>query len=211
MSISRRGLLAGLGAALALAATPAFAGKRRVGFGDFRDAVTKEAFEKTFGDSISPDKIKSYDNLKAALAGKGEVYQQNYINAAADFISAQDAPTARKLFNELSSNPGINSGYKAIISLDLSTYSTRGRKPSTNSDPLMYAMFKLKESGAVTADQMREMVTAAAKLTFGNGGRIGADAEFKQNLLSTLEPVVKRLEAAVTAVPDTAPEPSPFK
>ncbi len=196
---SRRDVLragAGLGAfALTVSASPAFAvsGFKPYHLATFYLAVTKAAFEETYGDTLSPKNIANAEDLQAALKGTRAQYQANYLDAAEAYFGTLKSSELGKLKRNLKSRYNVDGGgLLGVMQKDRRDY-LRGRKINKKkTNPLFHAFSTLAVKGKITPEDARDWVKNASTLTHGKD----VLQEFHGALIERLETVEKAKKSA---------------
>ena len=177
VALTRRRFLSGLLASGATAtilspfseAAAAESNQKTNGY-NFYLTVTRQAFTKTYGDKLSPAKIRSESDLAKALKGTGESYKDNYIKAVQDYFRKLTPEESDRLLRTLTIRWDMNRGSHLLGSVqkDLENYNRAGRAPrANNSNPLFYALYNLQRQGVLNKKDYRDWLDTAVGLTHG--------------------------------------------
>lgn len=214
MAISFRSLAAGAATALTVF-TQAAAADNEGTVRDFYLTVTKDAFEATYGDDLTPESIETLsfgdvdkstlsderiaeayaESIRAVLYGTTAEYQENYVGAAREYFESLTPEQLQGLENALNyqySRPGRDGNLLGVLDDDMRPYlRNRVSNPTPETtNALFYAFYELEQKDMLTEKGRNDWISLAKTLTHGK---------------DSLEPMHQSLISEIDAIQETAP------
>ena len=221
MTISRRQLLMG-GTAFAatVAAGSAFADTpNSTKIEGFYVAVSKAAFETTYGDKLSPANISNFDDVKTALSGTADTYRENLLKASEAYFSELSADDANTLMGKLTKQPfrkgNSERNFMSAVANDAKDYThKRIRAKEGRTNPFFWAMHTLATEDKISKEEAVSVIGFIEGITNSNEIPEGQDVSplqaFHSDMMQRVKPVVEKLTANPVVGPAAPKLDNPF-